>query len=206
MFRRVFTSRLVIGFFPLTIYRNSYAWLPLLGWMGRVVVALLERQAATGLIRIGAGGIVRATSRNVLRSSASSGMVAIRASKAAVVLKGLTVTAISAVALDEVWAHVQGKPDDSLLRWTLAYFAVLTQSDAEAAMGMWVDPPHEKHFNHLNQGARFRVTQLVQETRSHVLVSVVGKNRNEDSKNYAVRLAWTQTDLGPRVSDMETVG
>jgi hypothetical protein len=144
-------------------------------------------------------------SQSVVRSVASPAVVASRARRASNVLKTLTAATLSTVAVDEVIAQVQGTPDDSLLRWTLSYFAVLSQSDSEAAMGMWVDPPHEKHFRHLSRGSSYKVTELVRETQSHVRVSVLGTNVGESTKEYNVLLAWTNTDLGPRVSDLTSI-
>jgi hypothetical protein len=178
---------------------------PLL-WLFRIVIGSLERQAVVGGVRLVGGAVVRNSGRNVIRSSASAGVAALRAQRAAKLLKTLSAFTLTTIATDEVLAQVQGTPEDSIARWVLAYFAVLTQSDADAAMGMWIDPPHENNFAHFNSGqSRFRVQQITQETRDQVRVRVLGRYADKPVEEYLIRLSWTQTDVGPRISDLESI-
>ena len=187
----------------LTLTNHSYAALPLFGWFARVAAGLLERQAASTVARGAVAAAARSTSGQALRSAATPAIVAMRASSAARVLRNLTALSISTIAVDEVLAQVQQTPDDSILRWTLAYYAVLTQSDADAAMGMWVDPPDESHFNHLKYGiSRYSVTELTQTTHSQIVASVAAQNRGESEKYYRLAIDWTPTDHGYRISNL----
>lgn len=203
MQRRQFLQHASVAVASSAVQLPTYAWIPLLSWFGRIAAAMFERQAAATLVR---GTAARALAGQAVRSAATPTIVAMRAARAAMVLRNLTAITIGTIAIDEVLAQVQGTPEDSILRWTLAYYAVLTQSDADAAMGMWVDPPHKGHFKHLNQGiSKFTVTELHQQTRTQVIVAVSARNTGQTETQHRVSIDWTETEHGYRISDFKTV-
>jgi hypothetical protein len=143
----------------------------------------------------------------VAGTATSAALGAKRANKAAQALRKLTALSLGTVAANDVFAYVQNSPEDSILRWTLAYYAVLTQSNADAAMGMWVAPPDERqHFRHLNRGTpTYKVKELFKQTHSKVTAYVSANNKGETPTNYQIEIEWDRTEHGPRISSFRSV-
>ncbi len=162
---------------------------------------------AAGLFR---GQAAATTARGALtvvsRHAVSSSVLAIRASRAASALRAVTAVSLVAIATDEVLAHVQGTPEDSVLRWMLAYYSVLTQSDSAAAMGMWSEPPDPRHFRHLDKlKPTYRLTRLEQRGNMEARVWVVAQNPGEPSTNHVLDVTWSNTVHGPRISSFTSL-
>lgn len=169
----------------------------ILMWLWRAST-LFRGQAATAGIRLAAS--------NAGRYAVSSSLLAMRASRAAAALRAVTVVSISAIATDEVLAQVQGTPEDSILRWIVAYYAVLTQSDSDAAMGMWSEPPDPRHFRHLDRVKPiYRITRLEQQGSMEARAWVIAQNPGERSTRHVVDLVWQHTDHGPRISTFRSI-
>ena len=197
MKRRTFVLRAVLFGAIAGSVRSAHAIGPLLLWFGRAA-SLVGRSAATSTVRVAA----TAGTRRVV----SSAVLAARASKASSALRAVTAFTLSTIAVDEVLAQVQGTPEDSVLRWILAYFSVLTQSDSEAAMGMWVEPPDPKHFQHLDRvRPSYRVTRLDQTSPNDARVWVIAQNPGEVQTSHVVDIGWEETGAGKRVSSFRTV-
>jgi hypothetical protein len=180
-----------------TATRATAAVPAILIWIWRAGGLLRGQAAATG---------ARAAATAVGRHVVSSSVLAMRATRAASALRAVTVVSIGAVAADEVLAHVQGTPDDSVLRWMLAYYAVLTQSDSDAAMGMWSEPPDPRHFRHLDRvKPAYRLTRMEQHGSMKARAWVVAQNPGETATNHVVDVAWTNTQHGLRVASFTSV-
>lgn len=177
--------------------KEAKAWIPFLGWLWRAST-LLRGQA----LRTGARTFVTNGTRKVV----SAAVLANRANRASMALKSLTAFSVAAIAVDEVLAYVQGTPEDSNFRWALAYYAVLTQSDSEAAMGMWVGPTDPSHFMHLSRTRpSYRVTRLEERSGSVTRTWVLAQNSGEPQTSHVVDIGWEQTQHGKRVASFETV-
>lgn len=198
MNRRTFLGYSAASGFTAFVPKEAVAVVPLLLWIWRAAT-LLRGQA----LRVGA----RSLASNGARRAVSSATLARRASRAASALRTVTVVSLGAVATDEVLARVQGTPEDSILRWTLAYYSVLTQSDADAAMGMWVDPPDPVHFLHLNRTRpSYKVTRLQQEGGSTARAWVLAQNPGEQTTSHVLDIDWRNTEFGQRISGFKSIG
>jgi hypothetical protein len=197
--RRATLKMIAIGALGPTMATESSAAAPaILMWLLRAA-GLLRGQAAV------AG--VRATATSAGRLALSSSVIAMRASRAAAALRAVTVVSIGAIATDEVLAHVQGMPDDSTLRWMLAYYAVLTQSDSDAAMGMWSEPHQDpRHFRHLDRvKPAYRLSRLEQRDSLDVRAWVVARNPGEAPTSHVVDIGWTNTAHGLRIASFKSI-
>lgn len=200
MKRRTLIMFSIFSFGGISYSNNANAAIPFfLSWLARFATYLLRRQALSTTAR---GALGRAA----VKHTVSAKVIAYRALSTARVLKKISAFTLSTIALDEVYNHVMGTPEDSILRWTLAYYAVLTQSNVDAAMGMWVDPPDANNFNHLKYGnSNFKITELIAQTRSKVRATVIAQNVGEVQKEYNVEIEWAETDHGHRINSFKTV-
>lgn len=197
MEKRQFLNCITAAALSTMMHREAKAWVPLLTWLWRAA-SLLRGQA----LRMG----TRTIATNGARRAVSAAVLAHRASRTARALKAVTAFSLTTVAIDEVLAHVQGTPEDSILRWTLAYYSVLTQSDSDAAMGMWVEPPDPKHFHHLDKiRPLYRVTRLEDRGGATSRVWVLAKNPGEKQTSHVVDISWKETEHGMRVSNFQSV-
>jgi hypothetical protein len=197
----------ILAFSTLAPMRVCAGAAPLLSWIVRVAAHALGRQTSSAV----ATATAATTARMAVTQRIAPALAAARASRAAKVLRELTVATLSTVAVDEVLAFAKNEPEDSVVRWTLAYYAVLTRSDSEAAMGMWLGGPEEKHFRHLDAGISTYQVHTVREVPAsgvgerRVRVAVVAQNIGERPTNHTIEIDWVPTDHGYRIANFRSV-
>ena len=145
-----------------------------------------------------------------VRDASQAAVVASRSARASRLLRDFSVATLTSFVADEVLAVVKSAPEDSVVRWTIAYYVMLTKADPEAAMGMWIEPK-ESHFRHLAAGQSSYFIHGLAEMVSpysnckRVALDVSSQNRMESPRRDRIFIDWLYTQNGYRVLKFASV-
>jgi hypothetical protein len=118
-------------------------------------------------------------------------------------------SAIAAVAPSPVYAQMTQSPEDSLVRVTVAYYALLSQNDRDAQLAMWVDPDEVNHFRNVGRIEGYELSRVDEVYNDGLTattyVEVYGKNSGEPWNFYALNIHWIRTEYGWLILHQQSV-
>lgn len=118
------------------------------------------------------------------------------------------VSLLQGVTSSAAYAAVASQPEDSPAVATAAYYVLLANSDRDAQLSMWNDPPI-RHFRGPRNGKRYQIDsiQTIYNTGSRAVtrVGVWGKNPTEDWVYYPIDITWHKSPYGWLIEDMNSL-